>query len=370
MAKKKKKEKEEKYEFELPEFDENEFIGEQRRKAKSAFISFSFGILMGIISCYLWVSVKEWGLCFLLGIFGFVILFQLFKIFKIDLSKFGKRDWMGSGAFYFFTWLAIFILSINPPFHDSSPPKIEAVALPTMQELGGSILITAKVTDNFGVDKVKLNITSPSSHFQYSLNKSNDIYSYEYDADETGIFNYTIVARDSNGLEKEWKGNFRYVEDAIHIANYKEFQGKDITPSDGIKIRVNENVKVARVYYTVNSSEEINATYSGIDTDAGEIIYDTSSEMKGWTTGEVEVRVYAEVVHYFLLPKDVEQDYNTSHGLVVDNQVYTFSVKGVGEKESPSIEMPKPPTLERVPGFELLAIIAAIAIVAILKKKK
>lgn len=372
------KEKEE-YEFQMPHFDEEEFISEQKKKARSSFISFGFGILMGIICSAVWVSLGDsslkWPVTFLLGICSIGFLIKIFQFFTIDISTFERKDWLGTGAFYFFTFLAFFIICINPPFYDGSPPVIETFALPGVQEIGGHTVLTAKITDNVGLSETNIEIFTPSgATINGSLiNDGGHMYFYDFMNTEniSGIFTYRIISKDSNGNEVAENGNFTFREDIIHISEYQ--QGQSLSRLDEIQIRVPNlgmDTNTMRVFYTVNNGEEINASYSGEDTYTGEYIYTSSPDRIGWTTGFVTVEVFVEVIHYFVLPADANQTFRTSHGRIDDNQNYSFFVESIGNLPSPKIDLPQPETLQRVPGFGILSLLIAVVLLGVLKRKR
>ena len=372
------KEKEE-YEFQMPHFDEEEFISEQKKKARSSFISFGFGILMGIICSAIWVSLGDsslkWPVTFLLGICSVGFLIKIFQFFTIDISTFERKDWLGTGAFYFFTFLAFFIICINPPFYDGSPPVIETFALPDVQEIGGHTVLTAKITDNVGLSETNIEIFTPSGATINGLLSNDGDHMYFYDFMNTenisGIFTYNITSKDSNGNEVAENGNFTFREDIIHISEYQ--QGQSLTRLDEIKVRVTKlgmNKNNMRVFYTVNNGEEINASYSGEDTYAGEYIYTSSPDRIGWTTGFVNVKVFVEFIHYFILPADVNQTVHTSHGRIIDNQNYSFFVESIGSLPSPQVDLPQPQTLQRVPGFGILSLLIAVVLLGVLKRRR
>jgi hypothetical protein len=372
------KDKEE-YEFQMPTFDEDEFIKEQKKKARSSFISFGFGILMGIICSTIWISLGDsnikWPVTFLLGICSLGFLVKIFGLFKIDISAFEKKDWLGTGAFYFFTFLAFFIIVINPPFYDSSSPVIETYSMPSVQETGGNIILAAKITDNIGIKDTNVEILTPNGKtINGSLTKEDDhIYYFDFinSDNSVGMFRYHIQSEDSNGHKATQSGNFTYRDDVVHISEYQ--QGQHISRLDEIKIRVKKmdiDISHIRIFYTVNNGEEINASYSGEDTDANEYIYTTSPDLTGWFTGFVTVEVFVEVVHYFVLPKDQIQTKRTSHGRIIDNQNYSFFVDSIGSQPSPKIVLPQPQTLQRVPGFGILSLVIAVTLIALFKRKK
>jgi hypothetical protein len=289
------------------------------------------------------------------------------KSLKIDLSKFGKGEWLGCGAFYIFTWLSIFILSINPPFYDPSPPKIEVVALPMMQEVGGNVLIVAKVTDNVGVNEKGLNlsIACPNGTIVYPESTfENDILSSTYENDDLlGKFEFKITAIDVNDRKAEKNGTFEYSNDAIKLA-FPE-NGSNVKSETPIRFLINESISEEnfRVYYTIDEGDEINVTKSGN-------YYETSPKMKGWKrNATIKMRIYVEVIHYFMGQNETS---NNTSNTVIDNEEYYFSVEDgkVGTEQPPEIKgLPKPESFQRTPGFGLFATIMAIFICAILGKR-
>ncbi len=383
------------YEFEFPQFDEEEFKGKEKRKAKTSFISFGFGIVMGIICHFAWISISpslRWGLTFLLAICSIGFLAKIFQLLKIDISKFERKDWLGSIAFYFFTWLAIFIISINPPFYDVSPPKIDAVALPEIQEVGENILIVAKVTDNIGVSDVYLNITYGTNSFTRRMESNeNLVYSYSFPdptnqtekdmANQAETYIYTITARDKRGNTRIWEnGKFSFEEEVIKIS--EPDNGAHISASTNILIRVKKDIltiledeesrwKNIRVFYMINDQNEINATY--FDSFGDYYVYNTSAQYQGWEAGkENTLRPYVEV-EYYVLSIELNQSRESSHNVIESSEIYRYSVENeeeVGKKTSESIKMPGPKSLRGTPGFEAFAFLLAIIALLIFRKRK
>jgi hypothetical protein len=128
LAKKRRQkiEKKDEIEFNFPEFDEHKFISLELSKAKISLISFLFAIGMVFITYQLYlVTYPDARAPMVLGIFGVVALPLIVKQLKIDISEFDWKNWFGGGAVYVFSWLAIFIIAINPPFSDFVEPEID-----------------------------------------------------------------------------------------------------------------------------------------------------------------------------------------------------------------------------------------------------
>src|SRR5437867_3500708 len=85
---------------------------------------------------------------FFTGIGMLFLLKWVLPILRIDTSAYKRKDWLGHGVTFFFSWLAFWILLLNPPFADLTSPVILGVSSP-----------------NFGSTTCwgSLNITTPRS---------------------------------------------------------------------------------------------------------------------------------------------------------------------------------------------------------------
>lgn len=347
-------------ELTLPEFDEKKFMQKEFRKAKTAFIACFFGILIGIICHGIWRTVDtplRWPICFLLAVCSIGFMIKLLQILKIDIKNFTKRDWLGSISFYFLTCLAIFILSINPPFYDASAPHISAVTLPNFQQENGSIMFTAHIMDNTDVSKVIMIVNNS----EYTLTSDkNNIYVYNYTGSSTP---YEIRSFDRYGNTNSLNGNFSFESDIISV----EVPSGIADAQDEIKIKVARNISpnTFRVFYLINDEEEVNVSKTGADGNYD--IYTSSPAYLGWHQNEEnEFHVFVEVTHYF---KGIDAPYVN----VIDGGVYTIKTgvdSSIGIETSPQIKgLPKYKPL-RTPGFEFAGIAIALLVVVLMQRRK
>jgi len=363
MAKRRKeKDEEEDFDFKTPKFDEENFLKKERRNTKTLFFSFAFGILIALISFGFWSlmrgNVFRWELVLLFGIFSAAWLKYIFLRLNIDLTDFGRRGWFGTYAIYFFSWLLVLIVIANPPFYDEESPRVEVVALPDIQELGGTVDIVAKITDNSGIEKQNIDFnliypdgTNVSPEFTYE----DFIFRYSFENSESlvGKYSFSIKATDRSGLITTKESTFTYSNDTIYLA----------LPNSGDTIRAAEDIKfgvgadVSRVYYLVNDVE-VNAT-KGTD------YFETTAKQIGWPRGEnVTVKVYAEKIYFF---ENLNIQFNNT---IVDASTYYFNVSDdseIGTRSSPTISMPvfKPIA---VPGFELIIFLISLIVVFLIFK--
>jgi len=378
MAKRRKeKDEEEEIDFKIPKFDEEKFLKKERRNIKTLFISFLFGLVMAVITFGFWTLLQghflRWDLVFLLAVVNAVWIRYLFTRLDIDFTDFGKKQWFTTYAVYFFTWLLVFIVIVNPPFYDEDSPKMEAVILPNMQELGGTVNIIAKITDNVGIEQQNIAFSLNGEDID-DFTYENNIFTYTFTNPDnlTGDFDFIITATDVNDIEAvPINGSFTYSNDTIKLPTPPGTDippGPKITYADTIKFDVGTDV--SRVYYTVDGGNEINATKNGD-------YYETNPEYEGWPKDKaVTVTVYADIIFYFVEPLALQAEIPESiqyNNTIVDTQTYYFNVSDdptIGQEDSPTAALPQP-IFYQVPGFELaILLISLIAVVLIFKYRK
>ena len=216
MAKKRKKgkEEEEEYEFRPPEFNEKEFILKELRDSKAVIITVIFAIAFaagaGVISA---LNHDLVGISFVLVIAGILTLKPIYNLFRIDTKSFQRRTWAANIATFFFTFLAIWILSMNTPFTDYSNPVVSNVIVwvddgysvrgleytldsethtytwTELNETSPAIIIagsnqtiniTAKVADNGRLSSVEIVVGSYNEANLVNMNRSAVENRYEY----------------------------------------------------------------------------------------------------------------------------------------------------------------------------------------------
>ncbi len=245
MAKKRrqKTEKKEEFDIKLPEFDEHEYVALELRKSKLAFISFLYAILMVIITYFLYtITFPDWRGPIILGLLAIAALPFIINFIKLDTTDLDWKNWFGGGAIYFFSWLAFFILVINPPFSDFAEPEIELDEVSYLKSLDpqtnwthlsfteGStprmespvrIRVRAKITDNSEIDKnsvkltIKPSIFPDSDQLVFKMEPLEDNM-YETILEPTNItqgfnantFTFTIEAKDNHSRKEIFTDKF------------------------------------------------------------------------------------------------------------------------------------------------------------------
>ncbi|MEF8879676.1 MAG: hypothetical protein V5A64_04725 [Candidatus Thermoplasmatota archaeon] len=379
---KRREEKDEKEDkgFTPPKFNKEEFIQEQKRNIKSYFVSFLLGLAIAFISAVFWISLSgnnlRLPLIIIFGIFAGSWLKYAFTKIGLDVSEFDKKNWLGSYAIYFFSWLVILIILINPPVYDAEPPSVNMVVLPDSQEIGGDVFIVAKITDNAGFDKEDITLTIGDEKINDFEFKDN-VLRYHFKPDNLSkatTYNYSLVVKDHSGQKTEKKSSFSFSNDTIYLASHENAytsSGPEVYSGTSINFKVNSE-NVDQVYYTVNGGKKINMTKQ-------DEYYVTYPKYKGWPQNEnVTVRVYAKSVHYFKIATSLQknewdklnpEEFNNT---IVDSQEYYFQVgeQNIGTEDPPGYTK-EDPKIVQVPGFETVVfLISLIALALLIRYKK
>ncbi|MFQ5907769.1 MAG: Ig-like domain-containing protein [Thermoplasmata archaeon] len=215
MARKKRKKKEP-FEFKAPEFDEVEFMKREVEGAKAAMITIVYAFAVALASWALTLA----GVASLGGLLGLAAVYGLRYVYPlagVDLSRFDWKLWAGNGAIHLFAWFAFWVLLLNPPFLDVSPPVIHNLAVPggdpvnlaadefSALSLGGatSFQVLANVTDNQQLADVRISVVvgggeQPGGQMTFTGNGAE--WSFTVDPAEPGrTYTLTIDAVDRAG---------------------------------------------------------------------------------------------------------------------------------------------------------------------------
>jgi len=388
-------EEEEDKPFNVPKFDEEAFLKRERRNIKATFLAFLFACLMALVCFGFWALIGSgndfrWILVFLVCIANATFIRFIYLRLNLDISDFTKKNWFMTYGVYFFTWLLVFIVLVNPPFYDDEAPMVDLVVLPGVQEPGGNITFVAKITDNNAInyDLLSLEITDPAGNKTtiqptgFEWNKVIVNYIYENPDNLKDNFTYLFTVVDNSGRQTIKTGTFYYDEDAISVTSSRF---DNITSGDDVSIDVDEGVSTEnfRVYYTLDDGNQINVDRKKAE-EKDE--YETSPAYEGWTeNGHFTMKIYAETTHYFLnIPtkySNIVKDttfYNFTTG--IDSKIgdeenlveHNYTLQILGKDQLPNTlnyKLPYP-TYVLVPGFEAIILIAAIAVVILIFKKK
>ena len=189
MAKKK---KEEEPVFEFPKFDRAEYIRNDFRDSKIAFIAIPFGMLIAIITHYMISSGLSNRMAMMVGFSAPIVLIRIIP-FIVKMEEFPIKKMFGPAMTCFFTWLGIFILLSNPPFQDIASPVITEFGLYDY-DVGES---TWKELDKDENDEYNIPANSPFT-----------ITILVLDNDEVDNVNFTIYGDNGNLMPLELEDGF------------------------------------------------------------------------------------------------------------------------------------------------------------------
>lgn len=197
--------------FEYPEFDEKEFIRKETISFRSALVLLAWSLVAAIVAFVVWLAVgvpTGWyaGLLIAAGM-GYALRWLL-PLLKVDNTHFGKKEWFGTGALFFFSWLAFFILILNPPIYDGVAPDFEVHVTPSAQEPGGTLNITLIATDNVNVDPDSLSFTlsapdgttlATEDDLLLVVDEIAAVWSWGFDPDQDGTYQIDASISDTAG---------------------------------------------------------------------------------------------------------------------------------------------------------------------------
>ncbi|MEK6851868.1 MAG: Ig-like domain-containing protein, partial [Candidatus Thermoplasmatota archaeon] len=152
---------------------------------------------------------------------------------------------------------------------DASPPTIASAAIPALQESGGSVNITATVTDNVGVTGVWTEVRDPGGGLLGNFTMAWDGGGYYYSAvyRTTGTYTFRVVARDAAGNWAEDPGTFVVRDTTPPSITHTPPAGAAVGIPIPLQASVSDNDAVAQV--RVNYTDVLGATTNATMTLSG-----------------------------------------------------------------------------------------------------
>jgi hypothetical protein len=298
------------YEFKLPNFDEDAFIHREMVSFKTTAILFVWGIVAALVSWAAFAIIKGetpkgWyvgaALCFGFG----ALLKTLFRRFGADVSHFKRGNWVGTYLLFFFTWLAFFMVAINPPVSDFSPPQVVMAASPPLQSAGGAVGVTILAVDNAGTPTVDLHLMRGQTEF------TDYVRVVDGDREQVLLANatagtYTLLATATDARGHSTTSNTTFV-----VGGGLEVLPRSGTLAEGTTLLVNvpggipcdstsyQTGKpcVRRVFLKGSDGQEmLNLEFSSADGNR----WRATSSFQGWKTGNNTFTVVAEFLDHYL----------------------------------------------------------------------
>lgn len=214
--------KDEDYEFVPPDFDEDSFIHREMVSFRTTTILFVWGILAALVSWALFGAVQGrfigWGIGLAIAAAFGLALRWIFPRLKADIKHFGRREWLGTAFLFFFTWLAFFIIAVNPPISDYAAPRVDLVAGPLAQQEGGDVVVDAFFEDNDRVTDHELTITGPDGPVTPEhRDEGRGHHVYTVAGARPGLYQVEASATDRRGHTASDNLTFAVVEQALAV---------------------------------------------------------------------------------------------------------------------------------------------------------
>lgn len=361
------------YEFVPADFDEDGFIHKEMVSFRTTAVLFVWGIVAAAVSWALFGLVDGAKVGFLIGmgvaaLFGFALKW-IFPKLKADIRHFGRREWLGTGFLFFFTWLAFFILAINPPVSDYAPPRVDLHASPAVQQLGSDVTLEAFFEDNTRVASHTLTVTGPNGPVAVTdQDLGRGHHRYTVASLPLGIYVVEATATDGRGHSNNATLQFTIVEAALSV--YLPDLGALDAPNDEVFVQVGAGIPactkkaldppcVRAVFLDLGNGKQVHLEY-----DVAKGGWGATANHAGWNAGANTFTVHAQLVGSYvggntLVPGGELED--GPHDVNVTAPLGTYEPKVLAQPAAPT---------RNVPGLELpLLGLGILAVVALARRK-
>lgn len=376
--------------FEIPEFNEDEFVRKELISFRTTIILFVFSLLVALVTFgvwkYVWASkdlnAGEWWLLALVALaFGGALPF-LYRLFRIDISHWKRREWMGTAFLHFFFWLGFTLLLVNPPISDNAPPAIDAVATPGVQSPGFPITLAAYVGDNDAVDASSLRfclarVANPPATYaelpadvqsscllEFTKEPKAQVWTKTWTPTESGSYSFYVHAEDKRGAAADRRVWVNVTNPVVFVGPSQNTRFNEDLPELRIQIAPGFH-DVLSVQYVIEG-RAYNMTRPA---SAEDVYWKSDPRYPGWKRGtnELTFRVVEQPVHLhqLSLPSAVAVANGTSRTYTVEE-----SYPNLNTLKEPTPGVKPPPNLVGTPGFDAVLLVAALATSAVLVAKR
>jgi len=327
--------------FEVPEFDEKEFIRKELISFRTTLVLFIFSILVAGITFFAWKMTTphlRFPILVLLALaIGAALLRFLFKASRIDISHWKRREWAGTMFLYFFFWLGFTLLFVNPPFTDAAAPKIEVAAVPGAQGVGGSIELGAYVADNTGLGDAPVfcvhsyagdavppydNLTEAErtacrQDWQRDADRPFWSHNVTYPA---GRYVAYVIATDENGQDATERTTFEVSSPFVGNVSLPR-ENKFVVPDDAITVRVQPQIVARTVQFSLDGGDWHNMVPHTDPAKRAQNYWRTDATHEGWKAGTFNV-----TLRVLVQPTYLREPGNVLKGIAIDPKVYRVTV--------------------------------------------
>jgi hypothetical protein len=357
------------YEFVAPDFDEHAFIHREMVSFRTTAILFAWGIVAAAVSWGLFLTNPRYGWAIGLAVcaaFGYSLK-VLFPRLGADIAHFKRREWMGTGFLFFFTWLSFFMLAINPPITDVAPPQVFLDTAP-VHEAGSNVTIAALATDNHHVTGLQVEVQRDGKPVAATLqDKGAGHQVATLAAAQPGT--YRVVATASDGRNADAHANLTFVVgNVLHLkVPAGALDGTNFVSAtvDGSHACTKDDIAAAATCLRAVFLRQANGDPVQMDTADG-TTWKAEASYKGWTEGANNVTLVAQFQERFLGAE------RAPGGEVVAANPTTITVQGATGTHAVTLPDQPPHRAIQVPGPELglLAVVLAGAALVASRRSK
>jgi hypothetical protein len=261
MAKKKlrKADEEEEDEFTPPPFDEREFYSGELELAKATMVAAVWGILIAVVCTAVFAVTGSFYIGLAVGVVAALVLKPLLDRLRLISRQLETMKWLGMFFSYFMCWVAFWILLVNPPIMDLSPPQLRD-RTPAYQELGSSLRVSIEVMENSGVSAMTAEILMPGGGMDKRDNfmeVTTKLFQLDLNYTAAGVYSYHVRVEDGTGRSASRDGQTEIVKSQPPVINnIAPLNNSTISVDTPLYFRVTDNALLSGVYYTLDSGPE------------------------------------------------------------------------------------------------------------------
>lgn len=381
--------------FEIPPFDEKDFIRKELISFRTTLFLFGFSVAVALLTYVLWRLQPDLRFAVHLAIaigLGAGLLRVLFRLAKVDISHWGRKEWFGQFVLYFVFWLGFFLLLTNPPITDAAPPRLEVVASPAVQSPGQPVAFGAFISDNVGVDLDSLRFcvasfpagtSAPTAYANLTAAQQADcaarwqrsetapFWQYELVPTSNGTLAWFVQAEDKGGQRAERAGRVS-VGDPFEFVDPPR-DARFVRHDDSFTVRIRSELvpNVRAVQYSLDAGATWYNFRQHPDAEkAKEGSWTTDPSFQGWSAGPQ--RVWLRVVEHPYFLRAAEN--RLAGGIAADpDGPYSVTVASelqrVGEVEPPTFDERSFVPPGQTPGFQVPSLLAGVATLAVLGRR-
>jgi hypothetical protein len=349
--------------FEVPEFNEDEFVRKELISFRTTIILFAYSLVVAFLTFVVWRQTQVGFLILLLiALAAGAAIPLLYRLVRIDYSHFRRKEWIGTMFLHFFFWLGFTLLLTNPPISDNAPPVVEMFGAPSVQGLGGSIQIAAYVGDNdqlaapptFCIERQNSSNCEPAAFVQVN---GKPAWTYTWTPTQEGTYSIFAQAQDKSGLNITATTNVSVANPFPVIDAPTRFeslsQSLTVRPASGFR-------ELRAVQYVIDG-----VAYNMIPPSTERPNYwRTDPTFPGWKPGTNNVSIRAieqpMYLHSYKLEGGIAESASSSRVIQVSE---TFPDRATGKE--PTVAEKRAPNLAQTPGPGAAVMLALLVVLAV-----